>query len=212
FLLRIADIIRVRAQDKNVQFVCDAPEDLPRAVSVDAKRLRQVLFNLLSNAVKFTDRGSVTLSAHALQCSGDQVRLRFAVEDSGIGIAADRLEAIFLPFEQAGDPTRRSGGTGLGLAISRQLVRLLGSDIHAVSEPWRGSRFWFDVDLPLVDAGFAAVPTQHGVTGYEGPRKKVLVVDDVADNRALVVNLLASLGFDTLEAADGEEMLAQAQG
>src|SRR5205085_4713429 len=96
FLLRIADIMHVRAQDKDLQFVFDVPEDVPRTVCVDAKRLRQVLFNLLSNAVKFTDHGAVTLWARALHCGDQQVRLRLAVEDSGIGIAGDRLEAIFL--------------------------------------------------------------------------------------------------------------------
>jgi len=210
FLYLIADIIRIKAQDKDLLFVCDLPDDLPRSVCFDAKRLRQVLLNLLSNAVKFTDRGQVSLRLRVVQRTRDEVRLRIEVRDSGVGIAADRLESIFLPFEQAGDAMRRAGGTGLGLAISRQLVRLMGSDIHAASEPGQGSRFWFEIDLPFVEGESVPVLSQHAATGYEGPRKTVLVVDDVKDNRALLVELLSSLGFATVEAANGEEMLAQA--
>ena len=172
--------------------------------------MRQVLLNLLSNAVKFTDHGQVSLHARLLPRAGATPRLRLEVQDSGVGIAADRLESIFNPFEQAGDAARRGSGTGLGLAISRQLVRLMGSDIRAVSEPGRGSRFWFDIDVPLAQAEPAS-PLQHGATGYEGPRKTVLVADDVPDNRALVADLLSSLGFSVLEAVDGEDLLAQAQ-
>jgi PAS domain S-box-containing protein len=210
FLLRVADIVRVKALDKDLLFECDLSVDLPRSASLDAKRVRQVLLNLLSNAVKFTDHGQVRLRARPLPRGDAPPRLRIEVQDSGVGIAADRLEAIFHPFEQAGDAAQRAGGTGLGLAISRQLVRLMGSDIHAVSEPGRGSRFWFDIDVPLAGTE-PAVPLQHTATGYEGRRRTVLVADDVADNRALVVDLLGSLGFIVLEAADGDDLLAQAQ-
>ncbi|HEV7915336.1 MAG TPA: PAS domain S-box protein [Albitalea sp.] len=212
FLHNVVQVVRMKAQEKNLQVVCDVPPDLPGTVCLDAKCLRQVLLNLLSNAIKFTDHGQVTLRSRILVCTATHVQLRIEVQDGGIGIAADRLESIFLPFEQAGDARHRAGGTGLGLTISRQLVRLMGSDIHAASEPGHGSRFWFELDLPLVDAESVALPSQQAATGYEGRRKTVLVVDDVADNRAVLVELLTSLGFDTIEATNGDEMLAMAQG
>ena len=209
FLRRVADIVRVKALDKDLHFECELDPDLPRTASLDAKRVRQVLLNLLSNAVKFTDHGNVTLRARVLRRPDGTPRLRLEVQDSGVGIAADQLEAIFHPFEQAGDAAQRAGGTGLGLAISRQLVRLMGSDIRAVSEPGRGSRFWFDVDADVAGAEPAG-PLQHAATGYAGTRRTVLVADDVADNRSLVVDLLGSLGFTVLEAVDGDDLLAQA--
>jgi CheY-like chemotaxis protein len=180
-------------------------------VRLDHKRLRQVLLNLLDNAVKFTDRGGVTLRVECLEDGDTPVRLRFAVEDTGVGIAPDEREAIFLPFEQAGEPHRRFGGAGLGLAITRQLLRRMGSEIQLESEPGRGSRFGFDLALPAADAAPLPAPPEPRITGYEGPRRKVLVVDDVAGNRSVVMDLLSSLGFDVLEADNGENALRAVQ-
>jgi CheY-like chemotaxis protein len=177
--------------------------DLPTAVRADERRLRQVLLNLLGNAVKFTDHGQVSL---LVTCSTPG-RLRFEVRDSGVGIGADQLGAIFQPFEQVGEVRSGLRGTGLGLAISRQLVRLMGGEIRVESRPAQGSLFWFEVDVqPLVIELAASAPT--GVmTGYEGPRKTVLVIDDVPENRSMLVDLLAPLGFELIEAANGREAL-----
>jgi len=131
------------------------------------------------------------------------VRLCFEVQDSGAGIASEHLETIFQPFEQLGPAQHRAGGTGLGLAISRQLVRLMGSDIHVESEPGQGSRFWFEVDVPVIESAAQAVSLQDRVTGYEGARKTVLIVDDVADNRAIVAGLLGSLGSNAARQRTG---------
>ncbi|MBV7536769.1 response regulator [Duganella sp. sic0402] len=203
----VADIMRVRAEQKHLYFELELMEGLPVAVHVDETRLRQVLLNLLGNAVKFTDRGAVRLRVSPLQ---DEV-LRFEVIDEGIGIAADQQELIFLPFEQVGDVSRRAGGTGLGLAISRQLVRLMGGALKVESAPAKGSRFWFEVPLKVVDAPGALASGERIATGYAGPRKTILVVDDVATNRALLRDLLGSLGFRTLEAENGSAGLQQAQ-
>ncbi|MCG6657417.1 response regulator [Halomonas campisalis] len=206
FLVAIGDMIRVRAEEKSLLYQQETSPDLPQAVTVDERRLRQVLLNLLGNAVKFTDRGQVTLRLLLRGQDEDEVRLRFEVEDSGVGLTPDQRERIFLPFEQVGDLTRRAGGTGLGLPISCQLVRQMGGDIQVESEPGRGSRFWFELRLPLADAR-PAQQAQHRVIGYEGAARRILVVDDVAANRALLQALLGELGFEVLMAENGEEGL-----
>jgi PAS domain S-box-containing protein len=211
FFRVIADIIRVKAEQKHVRFECELAPGLPESVQADERRLRQVLLNLLSNAVKFTDQGEVRLRAAARGGSGGEALLRFEVEDSGVGIEPEHLDKIFLPFEQVGDVLRRAGGTGLGLAISRQLVRAMGGDIHVQSVAGRGSRFWFELRLPLAETVLASSAARIEITGYAGARRRVLVVDDVAANRAVLTDLLGALGFEMDQAADGEEMLARAQ-
>ncbi|HVK54401.1 MAG TPA: ATP-binding protein, partial [Burkholderiales bacterium] len=211
FLDAIAHTIRAKAEEKDLQFEFKPSPDLPAAVEGDEKRLRQVMLNLLGNAVKFTDHGRVTLRVNVLARDSVKVRLRFEVEDTGIGLTDEQLEPIFLAFEQVGNVNRRYGGTGLGLAISRQLIRLMGSDIHVESRINEGSRFWFDLNLPVVGVEVESASDERIATGYQGPRKKVLVVDDVVGNRALAVDLLESLGFEVIEAENGERGLEQAQ-
>ncbi len=211
----VADIMRVRAEQKQLRFELELVAGLPEAISVDETRLRQVLLNLLGNAVKFTDRGTVRLRVLPLPAGPgaaiDTATLRFEVHDDGIGIAADQLDAIFRPFEQVGDASRRAGGTGLGLAISGQLVRLMGGELKVESKPGAGSRFWFDVAMPLAVAPASVSNDGHNATGYLGPRKTILVVDDVATNRALLRDLLGALDFRMLEADSGADGLQQAQ-
>ncbi len=211
FLRVMSDIVRIKAEQQDFLFVFDPPPDLPAAVIADEKRLRQVLLNLLGNAIKFTDHGSVTLQVNARSAGAGQVRLRFEVRDTGIGIDAQHLQRLFQPFEQVSDPVRRVGGTGLGLAISRELVRAMGGDIEVQSQTGVGSLFWFELRLPLAETEVAAAPRERLVTGYHGPRKKVLIVDDTAANRMLVVDFLTSLDFLMDEAADGSAGLAQAR-
>ena len=212
FLRAITDIIRIKAEEKGLLFKLDGAPELGQALCVDEKRLRQVLLNLLSNAVKFTEHGQVSLRVQTLSADATVASLRFEVEDSGIGIPADQLEAIFEPFEQVADTQRRFGGTGLGLSISRQLVRLMGSDIQVRSRAGVGSRFWFDLDLStdLPPALHDAKAHRSSLTGYRGARATVLVVDDVAANRTLLVDFLSPLGFKTVEAENGQACLKQA--
>jgi PAS domain S-box-containing protein len=208
FLRGIADTIRVKAEQKQLEFRLEMAAGLPGGIWVDEKRLRQVLLNLLDNAVKFTDRGRVTLRVSAVAPG----RLGFEVEDTGTGIREDQLEIVFRPFEQVGDRRRRTGGTGLGLPISRQFVRLMGSDIQVESRVGEGSVFRFEVDAPVVDAaGAGAGHPESVVTGYSGPRKRVLVVDDIAENRAVLVEMLGHLGFEVVEAMDGRDGVARAE-
>lgn len=132
----------------DLEFIVDLDPLLPRMVEGDALRLKQIIGNLLSNAAKFTKQGQITLKITAEGYAGPQTIVRFAVIDTGVGIPPNRLSAVFQKYEQA-DTTivREYGGTGLGLSICRELVRLMGSDIHVTSDGVHGSRFWFDVPL-----------------------------------------------------------------
>jgi CheY-like chemotaxis protein len=139
-------------------------------------------------------------------------RCRFEVRDTGVGIPPDELAIIFQPFEQVGAAQDRAGGTGLGLSISRQLIGLMGGAIEVESRAGDGSRFFFELDLDIVSATpsleVAAAPA---VTGYAGPRRTALIVDDTPANRAVLVAMLSQLGFETIEAADGLEGRNMAQ-
>ena len=213
FLRGIADIIRIKADEKRLGFTLDAAARLPQAVQADEKRLRQILLNLLGNAVKFTDAGHVGLSVRVVSQHDDgaATTLRFEVRDTGVGIAPEQVEHLFQPFEQGGDVHRRFGGTGLGLAISRQLVRLMGGDIRVESSAGSGSLFWFEIDVPVSHSQGTGRTETPAPRGYEGPRRHVLVVDDVAGNRAMLADLLVTLGFEVHEAADGQQALAWLQ-
>jgi signal transduction histidine kinase len=138
------DIVGVRAQLKpGLQLRCEVAPEVPAIIRADERRLRQVLLNLLDNAVKFTPAGEVVLRVWA----PSPTHLAFEVADSGEPLSEAQIARLFRPFEQVGDATRRSQGTGLGLAICRQLVRLMGGDIHARAEPGAGNRFRFEIDL-----------------------------------------------------------------
>jgi PAS domain S-box-containing protein len=209
FLRAVGDIVRVRAEQKQLRFVLDAPPGLPRAVQVDERRLRQVLLNLLGNAVKFTDRGQVELLVQVEPAPQFRARLRFEIRDTGVGIDMSDAPRLFRPFEQVGEARRRSNGTGLGLAISRELVRAMGGDIEVEGRPGAGSAFRFAIEVPVVGNEIVG-PRRQAVVGYRGPRRKLLVVDDVAHNRALLVDFLKLLDFALDEAGDGGAALERA--
>jgi signal transduction histidine kinase len=211
-LQTVVHLMRVKADEKQLAVVFDAAADLPEAVLADERRLRQVLLNLLGNAIKFTDDGTVTLRASAEPQGKAQVLLRLDVEDTGIGMHADDVERIFEPFEQVGDAQRRSGGTGLGLAITRALVNDMGGRVQVSSELGRGSRFRIELPLPVAQLAQVASPRAPGLARYAGPPRRVLVVDDVAANRALMCDFLMNAGFEVAQASDGGELLAAARG
>ncbi|NHZ72620.1 MAG: response regulator, partial [Aquificales bacterium] len=215
FLEGVAGIIRARAEHKHIQFVYQPSPQLPNVVYADERQLRQILLNLLGNAVKFTDEGRVTFRVSRLErTDGDETRdkVRFEIEDTGMGMTPQQMEKIFQPFEQAGDRQRRVEGTGLGLAISQNLVSAMGSQIKVKSESGRGSTFWFNLVLPVVlsETGEKQA-VQQTIVGYKGTRQCVLVVDDKVPNRTILTNLLQSLGFDTVEAEDGLQGIEQAK-
>jgi CheY-like chemotaxis protein len=212
FMDHIVGIIHSRAVAKGLTFSFEEMSALPAGVQADETRLRQVLLNLLDNAVKFTDEGQVTLRVSAIPNTQYPIsNIRFEVQDTGIGIPPDQLERIFQPFVKARDVSHTEG-TGLGLSISRQLVRLMGGDIHVESQVGRGSTFWFEVALPVTEVAVEVTPPpERVITGYTGPRRTVLVVDDIPSNRAVLVDLLQPLGFDVVEAADGQQAIRLAQ-
>lgn len=212
FVRTVSDIIRVKADEKSLLFIYEGSRDLPDAVQMDDKRLRQVLLNLLGNAVKFTDHGHIALRIEAQRIERDMsmVRLRFEVEDTGIGMTQEQTQRIFQPFEQVADVERRRGGAGLGLAISQQLVRLMGGDIYVRSEPGKGSVFGFELDLPIA-ASQPEHPSMQRVAGYSGSRRRILVVDDVAPSRMMLMDFLTTIGFNVVAATNGQDAINQAQ-
>lgn len=168
-----------------------------------------MLLNLLSNAVKFTDFGRVTFTVEVVETADPlSKKICFRVEDTGIGIHLDKLASIFLPFEQAGKRDRNIEGTGLGLAISQQIVQMMGSSIQVNSTLGKGSTFWFEVDLSLAN-NWLTQPTAayQKVLGYQGERRKILIIDDRLENRAVIIGMLQPLGFKLAEAEDGQSGL-----
>ena len=218
----VASLARTHAQQKGLGFEYAVDTTLPTFVETDETRLRQVLLNLLGNAINFTERGQVALCVSASSVSpGAAAGLRFAVSDTGTGIAAEHLELIFQPFERIGETRQRTDGVGLGLPISRQLVQLMGGDIQVQSQPGQGSTFWFDLPLrpaaPLSQAverptDAQKTPVPRVPTGYAGRRRKALVVDDNTNNQLVLMLVLESLGFEVALAASGEESLEAAAG
>jgi CheY-like chemotaxis protein len=217
FLHGVSEIFSIRAEQKKISFICQFDSDLPTGVYVDEKRLRQVLINLLGNAVKFTDHGAVNfkvkLCGHRIGDNSERItKIRFQVEDTGVGISSDYLEKIFMPFEQVGDLNNQAQGTGLGLAISQKILALMDSHIQVNSRSGEGSIFYFDVELTEVAewSQIARISQKGTMMGFSGEPRKILVVDDRWENRSVAVNLLQPLGFEVVEAMNGKEGLAKA--
>jgi len=206
FLKGINDLFQVRSKEKGIAFHYDALTQLPNRVYGDETRLRQVIINLLSNAVKFTKAGEVNF-----QVRFDCHQVRFQVEDTGIGIAPEEIDKIFLPFQQVGDKNYQVQGTGLGLAISKKLVDMMGGVLQVESTLGQGTKFWLNIDLPEVSNENAQQPEQRVIIGFEGTPRKILVVDDIKENRSLLVKLLSPLGFEIVEACNGVESVEKAQ-
>ncbi|HLP01909.1 MAG TPA: ATP-binding protein, partial [Opitutaceae bacterium] len=202
-LAHLTEVFEPRAAQKSLAWSLHGETPLPDLVLADEARLRQVLYNLLGNALKFTKHGRIELRVAA-----HEHRIRFTVADTGIGIAAADQAAIFGLFHQAAGPALSAHGAGLGLAISQRLVRLMGGEITVESSPGAGSRFSFAVELPPA-LGTPPAGTEKIPTGYRGPRRRVLVVDDEAVNREVLRALLAPLGFLVDEAETAEAALAQ---
>jgi len=206
FLHQVADVARIRATQAGLRFTYETLNALPPVIVTDERKLRQILLNLLGNAVKFTDQGSVCFRVAAEPLAGAGCRLRFEVVDSGIGIESAQTEKIFDPFHQVRQRERPVEGTGLGLAISRKLILLLGGTLNVTSAPGVGSTFTVSIDVQRADASTAR--TRHAspaIVGYNGRRRRILVVDDKPDNRQIIGRLLESLGFEVDEASDGAE-------
>ena len=205
----LAGLIRVRVAGKDVRVLTDINESAPALIG-DPTRLRQVLLNLGGNAVKFTERGHVLLHLGVEDVTSVTARVRFAVEDTGIGIADDKIEHLFKPFVQAEESTtRRFGGTGLGLAISGELVQLMGSAINVTSTEGRGSVFAFTLELPLGPAGMAAAPSSPAAPATSFALT-VMLAEDNGVNQKIVSKLLARVGCKPVVVANGADALRAA--
>lgn len=214
FIENIAPVTYSRAEAKGLLVNFEKPDTMPPFLLADETRLRQILLNLLDNAIKYTEIGHVTLRIKIgdhfehtnLQPGDTRITLRFEVEDTGIGISSEQFERIFEPFEQVRKKVYNNEGTGLGLAISHQLVRVMGGNLRVESQVGQGSLFWFEIVLPVTElAEDVARPSYRAVQGYKGHRRKVLVVDDISSNRDVLVDLLKPVGFDVVEASNGQE-------
>jgi signal transduction histidine kinase/CheY-like chemotaxis protein len=201
FVASMVDEFEVRATRANLQFVHEIKGTLPTWIQTDPVRLRQVLYNLLSNAMKFTTQGEV-----AFRIFAELDRIRFEVTDTGQGIPSQELALIFQPFYQATNNDLTRQGAGLGLHISKQIVELLGGEITVYSEPGQGSTFSFVI--PWREAPPEVHVRPPLVAGYQGSRRKILVVDDEPLNRTMLRELLSMVGFDSAEADSPEQALS----
>ncbi|MBL8477952.1 MAG: response regulator, partial [Sterolibacteriaceae bacterium] len=183
----------------------------------DATRLQQAMLNYVTNAVKFTERGAVILHLGLVEETANSVLLRFAVEDSGVGIAPEALSRLFCAFEQADNSTtRKYGGTGLGLAITRRLAELMGGEAGAQSTPGVGSTFWFTARLKKSNEAMVTAPAPAAAQAEAALRqdhagKRILVVDDEPINREIAQELLESVGLVVDTAEDGAEAVTLAR-
>ncbi|MDM8561307.1 ATP-binding protein [Candidatus Parabeggiatoa sp. HSG14] len=202
FLQSIVEIFEIRVKQKEISFIYEKLSHLPKGVHADEKRLRQIIINLLGNAIKFTKQGGVSFKV-----GYHNKKIRFQVEDTGVGIAPEELAFMFEPFRQVGDKNARAEGTGLGLSITKKLVEMMGSKLHVESTLGKGSTFWMALNLPEV-SGFINPNTVEEpiIIGFEG-KSLVLIVDDKQENRSVLVNLLAPLGFEVIEAVDGQDCI-----
>jgi signal transduction histidine kinase/DNA-binding response OmpR family regulator len=186
-------------------------DEIPVLLVGDAGRLSQLFLNLLSNAVKYTEKGSVSLSAHALKRSWNEVRIRFAVTDTGIGIEQKVRDRLFRPFEQANiRMARQKGGTGLGLAICKRIVDLLGGRIGVDSAGGLGSSFWFELAFPIAQSTPAVAPARTPQASIVQRRLRVLVAEDTPANQVVARALLEKLGHRAQLVGDGDEAVVAA--
>jgi PAS domain S-box-containing protein len=199
-------LLKVRADEKKIDFRLTADKNLPVTVLGDPVRLGQVLNNLIGNAIKFTDKGVVELSVKLVDGPPDKKHIRFGVKDTGIGIAPDKLHSIFESFTQASsNTTRKFGGTGLGLSISKSLVKLMGSTIQVKSTPGQGSEFSFTIGFTLAVTDTTVVPATK--TDQPSATMNILLVEDNRVNQIVASGFLKQWGHPVAFANNGLEAL-----
>lgn len=222
-LTDVASLLQVRAAAKGLTLKIESDGPLPEVITTDPTRLRQILLNLVANAIKFTEAGEVRIVARTVCKSGEPWRLEVDVIDTGIGISPEQMRRLFQPFSQADASTTRTyGGSGLGLAISRQLARLLGGDLQAVSVPGQGSTFTLSLGVgslhgvPLVKMEDALTTVAADAPSVQDPTsgllkgRCILVADDAPDNRRLVACILRNAGAEVHMAENGRQVVEMA--
>ncbi len=198
FLDQLADMFRIQASAKGLEFRYGRVPHLPAWVHTDSKILRQILINLLSNAVKYTETGHVALNVRYRSQVAE-----FEIVDTGIGIRAEDLDRVFEPFERGrGAAVRAVAGTGLGLTITRVLTRIMGGDIAVRSTPGQGSVFTVRLLLSEAAQRPGELAERRAVSGYAGPPITILLADDDRDHLALMTDILRPLGFVLFTASD----------
>ena len=209
-------VVGASAAAKGLELRVELDPNLPTGLLGDGGRIRQVLLNLASNAIKFTEAGEIRITVERLEVEQDSARLRWSVTDSGIGIPADRLGALFNDFVQVDSSvSRRYGGSGLGLAICRRLIRQMGGDIHVESKVGHGSRFFFELSLPKAelpsvtkredDPSILMLKKRIELAGVP---LRILIVDDNQTNRLVAAKMLGEFDIDIRQACDGLEAVA----
>jgi signal transduction histidine kinase/DNA-binding response OmpR family regulator/HPt (histidine-containing phosphotransfer) domain-containing protein len=202
-LISVASVTRQKAVDKQLEYIFRIPRGVPRGVLGDPLRLGQILINLANNAIKFTESGEVELSCILLGKYAGKAQFQFTVRDTGIGMTPEQRDKLFRPFTQADDSTsRKYGGTGLGLSISQHLVALMGGAIEVETEVGKGSKFSFDVELPLAATGDAGMAWPEALQ-----EARILVVDDNALARVILSECLPDLPVRVDTAVGGREAL-----
>ncbi|MGK7901142.1 MAG: PAS domain S-box protein [Hormoscilla sp.] len=213
----LEDMLKFKANSKDMQLIFLRAPAVPQYVRSDEKKLRQVLINLLGNAIKFTEVGSVSLRVRLKNGgemtgqSNDKLAIEFKVSDTGPGIAPEELGALFDPFVQTETGRKSQSGTGLGLPISQKFIELMGGSIGVTSQPGKGTTFTFDIQVgrDLPQQSRTPTPTRKVIgLAPDQPKYRLLIVDDVKVSRLLLVKLLRRLGFEVREAENGREAIA----
>ncbi len=232
FVQQLTRLIELQAKNKGVILASQLDRELPERVYLDGRLVRQVLINLLHNAIKFTDSGTIMLIVQGVEECAEPASgmaepvckiVRFMVQDTGKGIPPNDIDAIFESFEQANNQPPQTKGVGLGLAISQRLLHLMQSQLQVKSVIGEGSTFWFDLPVNVfgntADATISAAkiagtqqrnPSGGYLRGYRGPRQIALIVDDNANNRLVLKDMLTLLGFVVVQAENSTEGIAQA--
>jgi len=211
----VANVFLMRVQEKGLDLIVEVDPKIPTSILIDDIRIRQILINLVGNAIKFTEIGYIKLQAKALKVDGhlSKMDMQISVTDTGIGIPKEQIDKIFGDFEQVkGQDNRKFGGTGLGLAISKKLSKMMGGKLWVESEVNKGSRFI--VDIYNIDVSNLQVE-QASETAIQNPSNeqiifepsKILVVDDIEDNRELIVNNFEQTALEVMTANDGLEAI-----
>lgn len=209
--LEIESIFHSKIISKNINFVVDIDKNIPKYIIIDGVRIRQILFNLIGNAIKFTQKGHIKLKVENIYKDNikSKIDLLFSVEDTGIGIDEKNLESIFNAFEQANNhDVAKYGGTGLGLAICTKLVHMMNGEIGVKSEKNKGSIFTVILrDIPVSSMQEEVVPSKLLTSNIEFEKAQILVVDDVEENRKLVLASLKDFDIDIIMAQNGKEAI-----
>jgi two-component system CheB/CheR fusion protein len=209
-LYRLIDLLeqmfQVDAQRKGLEFSVVLDPQVPQQIKTDERKLRQILVNLITNAIKFTDAGQISLRVNV-----DSTSLRFEIEDTGRGIPSEELEHLFEPFVQGEAGRRSHQGSGLGLAICRYFIEMMDGEIRVNSIVGSGTTFDFSIPINSPVEIVSSPQQRQEIIGLaaDQPQYKILVVDDQADCRQLLMLMLGSLGFEMLEAANGLEAISQ---